>query len=103
MDTRPEGGANKLSWAGPLAINDNQRSSRMFAQSGWFTIHGTNIAAIEDIYPNRKDMLIKLEIPKPAITAAKEFLILAGIGHRQLFPDLDGLARSITDTYKLGQ
>lgn len=64
----------------------------MFAQSGWFTIHGTNLCAIEDIFRDRAGILRKVDVPKAAIPGAREFLAFAGIGHRQLFPDLDGLA-----------
>jgi hypothetical protein len=73
----------------------------MYAQSGWFTIHGTDMRAIEDIFGDRAGILEKVDVPNPAIPAAREFLVFAGIGHRQLFPDLDGLARSICDTFGL--
>jgi len=73
----------------------------MFAQSGWFTIHGTDRRAIEDIFGDRRGILKKVDVPKAVIPAAREFLAFAGIGHRQLFPDLDGLARSICDTFEL--
>ena len=67
----------------------------MFAQSGWFTIHGTRKEPIEEIFLNRPDIIKRVKVPASAIPAAKEFLALAGITHRQLFPNLDGLARSI--------
>jgi hypothetical protein len=88
-------------WETPLAIYEHQRSERMFAQSGWFTIHGTDRRAIEDIFGDRRGILKKVDVPKAVIPAAREFLAFAGIGHRQLFPDLDGLARSICDTFEL--
>jgi hypothetical protein len=40
LGTHPQEGKERL-WETPLAIYFNQRSERMFAQSGWFTIHGT--------------------------------------------------------------
>ena len=89
-------------WRTPLAIYPQQRSERMFAQSGWFTIHGTDPRSIEEIFANSPGILAKVDIPNDAIRAAREFLALAGIGHRQLFPDLDGVARSVCDKFELG-
>ncbi len=94
-------------WQTPLAIYSDQRSERMFAQSGWFTIHGTDIRPLEDIWEERWErrpgILQKVEVPSAAISAAREFLALAGIGHRQLFPDLDGLAQSINEKFGISR
>ena len=89
----------KLPWDKPLAIYDSQRSERMFAQSGWFTIHGTDANPLEKIYSDDHNILRKVDIPAAVIPAAKEFLVLAGIGHRQLFPGLDGLAKSVNERF----
>jgi hypothetical protein len=105
----------RLPWNNPLAIYHDQRSDRMFAQTGWFTIHGTNTAPLEAIFPEKPEdpaqpedsrppkMLTKVEIPVEAIPAAQEFLTLAGIGHRQLFPGLDGLALSVKQRFGLNR
>jgi len=73
----------------------------MFAQSGWFTIHGTDPGAMEELFRNIPGILRKIDVPKDAIPAARQFLAYAGIGHRQLFPDLDGLTRSVCDRFGL--
>jgi len=99
LGTHPQHWGERPLWDTPLAIYANQRSERMFAQSGWFTIHGTNIAPLEDIFGNRPGILRRVDIPIAAVPAAKEFLVLGGIGHRQLFPDLDGLAQSINERF----
>jgi hypothetical protein len=91
----------RLPWDRPLAIYDVQRSERMFVQSGWFTIHGTDFAPLEKIFPNRPEILSKVEIPNKALAAAKEFLALAGINQRQLFPGLDSLAKSVKERFTL--
>lgn len=93
----------KIGWETPLAIYPQQHSDRMFAQSGWFTIHGTNLAPMEEIFSGRGDILQKIEVPHSAISEARKFLNFAGIDHRQLFPDLDGLARSVCDRFGMGQ
>jgi hypothetical protein len=82
-----------------MAISAHQRSDRMFAQDGWFTIHGEDHRPLDQIFVNTPKILSKVEVPCAAIPAAKEFLSLAGIGHRQLFPDLDGIAHSVCEKY----
>jgi hypothetical protein len=101
LGTHPQHWGERRLWETPLAIYEHQKSERMFAQSGWFTIHGTDRRPIEDIFGNKAGILRKVDVPKPAIPAARKFLVFAGIGHRQLFPDLDGLARSICETFGL--
>lgn len=97
----PKHWGSKELWELPKAIYSHLRSERMFAQSGFFTIHGLNLAPIEEILQGRDEILKKVVLPKGAVSAAREFLKLSGIGHRQLFPDLDGLARSIRDQFGL--
>lgn len=92
-------GTFPISWNTPIALYSRQWSDRMFAQSGWFTIHGTDSHAIEEIFNDKKSILQKLDIPKSTIPAAREFLSFAGIDERLMFPDLDGLARSVSAKY----
>ena len=98
-------GKQRLSWKTPLAIYPYQRSERMYAQEGWFTIHGTNIAPLEDMFMQRpramQSILQRVDIPKDAIPALQRFLADAGIGPRQLFPDLSGLADSIKERFEI--
>ena len=96
-------GTHPIGWDTPLAIYPMQHSDRMFAQSGWFTIHGNNPAPIEDLFGDHKGILAKVEIPKAAISAAVKFLQFSGLDHRQLFPDLDGLARSVCDRFGMAR
>jgi hypothetical protein len=102
LDTYPKHWNNRL-WETPMAITSAQRSDRMFAQGGLFTIHGMDDRSIEDIFPQRRDLLQKVELPARAIPAAKEFLSYSGMEHRTLFPDLDGLSRSICEKFDLGK
>ena len=94
-------GKQRLSWKTPLAIYPYQRSERMYAQEGWFTIHGTNIAPLEVMFRQRPRILQRVDIPKEAIPGARKFLADAGIGPRQLFPDLSGLADSIKERFDI--
>jgi hypothetical protein len=97
LDSHPVG------WKTPVAIYPLQRSQRMFAQNGWFTIHGTDLRSLQEMFPDRPDILRKIEIPKAAVPAGEQFLALAGIGHRQLFPELDGVARSVCERFGFGR
>jgi hypothetical protein len=77
-------------WRHPVALYPIQRSARLFAQGGYFTIHGDNRRPIEQI---RRSVLRKVDLPRGLIPQAKRFLALTGINDYLLFPDLDGLAR----------
>jgi hypothetical protein len=101
LDTHPPHWGERRLWETPLAIYSHQRSERMFAQSGWFTIHGTDMRSIDEIFEERPGILKKIDLPQDAVPAARQFLELAGIGHRQLFPDLDGIARSLCAKFEL--
>lgn len=102
LGTHPRGWEKQL-WQTPMAIYSIQRSERMFAQSGWFTIHGMDDRSIEEIFPGRSDILRRVDIPPAVIGAVEQFLSFAGIESRTLFPDLDGLSRSICEKFNLGK
>lgn len=100
-------GTHPIKWDLPLAIYSQQRSERMFVQSGWFTIHGGDSRCFEDMFAGRPgglgSILRRVDISDVAIPAARQFLAAAGIGPRQLFPDLDGLSRSICEKFGLAR
>jgi hypothetical protein len=101
LHTHPPQWGKRLLWETPMAIYTYQRSERMFAQCGWFTVHGLDQRPLEQIFCNRPDILRKIEIPKSAVLGAREFIALAGIDHQAMFPDLDGLARSVSGKFGL--
>jgi hypothetical protein len=103
LGTHPRIWGDRRLWETPLAIYSHQRSERMFAQNGFFTIQGLDHRPIEEIFDARPDILCKVDVARAAIPAAKEFLSFSGIGHRQLFPDLDGVARSVCDKFTISR
>ncbi len=103
LGTHPRSWRESPFWETPMAMYSVQRSERMFAQSGLFTIHGVDIRGIDEIFPHRPDLLSRVDLPLEAVRAARQFLSLAGIGHRTLFPDLDGLSRTICEKFDLGK
>jgi hypothetical protein len=71
-------------------------SRRISAQSGLFTIHYINqdghIVNFEK-HKDFKNKLIKINIPYFSFAKIRKQLILLGINHSTLFPDLDGLTK----------
>ncbi len=96
-DLLTEGG---LGWDWPVAIYPRQRSARIHAQRGWFTIHGDKLLAIEALSDWRK-YLRKVELPWAALTAARDFLAVAGLDHYALFPDLQNLSLHLREKHGL--
>lgn len=82
----------------PLSLYPPRNSSRIFAQQGVFTIHGTDERKMEILAP---ECLTKIEIPEDCISEARKFLRLAGIHEYSIFPDFDGLAKHLKAIYKL--
>ena len=80
-----------MDWDWPVAIYPRQRNSRLHAQRAWFTIHGDEYVAIDDI-AGHGTYAQRVVLPYDAIGPAKEFLKLAGINHYLLFADLESLS-----------
>ena len=103
MDPRRKGnfpryflkGNREFIWLGePDTMN-----RRLIAQSGTFVLPGALDRPIEDIvqhYPNPQNMLAKFILPAASLreTGLRE-LYRMNITYATLFPDLDGLARSL--------
>jgi len=86
---------NSFAWLGePHAMN-----RRLIAQSGTFLVPGILHESIEEIlmdYPNPKETLIKFILPADKIrNNGMRELYRMNITQATLFPDLDGLARSL--------
>jgi FRG domain len=87
--------ASSFVWLGePYAMN-----RRLIAQSGTFLVPAILDKSIEEIlreYPNPKDTLIKFIVPADTIREkGMRELYRMNITQATLFPDLDGLARSL--------
>jgi hypothetical protein len=82
----------------PCAIYPELRSARIQAQRGSFTIFGDGYKPLDELFPpekKRQKVLRKVVLPSEARSDAEYFLTLAGIDHHLLFPELDGLAKSL--------
>jgi hypothetical protein len=80
----------------PVAIYPMQKSGRLQAQRGYFTIHGDDHRPLQTIAPQH---VRRIPFDREVVTEARVFLDRAGIDHFLLFPDLDGLQRSLHQKY----
>lgn len=80
-------------WNEPVALYPIRNVDRLASQGGYFTIHGNDIRAIEEIIVKENNIWKQIVIPLDAIEDCKLFLEQAGINEFTMFPDLDGLAK----------
>lgn len=80
-------------------------SARLIAQEGTFTLHSDPWRPLEEMATKRFDSrcldiehLYRWRIPADAKPALLRELSGLGVSHRSLFPDLDGIARSLWET-----
>ncbi len=82
----------------PVAIKPIHASSRIAAQKGFFTIHGTERDALDRLARSHSDQgpqLRKLTIPRQYAAEMRRDLAVAGITETAVFQELDGLSREI--------
>jgi len=88
-----EGGVD---WRYPVGLYSPQRNERLSAQHGFFTIHGFDHRSLDEISP---DQIVAIDLKPRAVKEAKEALKYSGVDEYSLFPDLEGLARSLKNKY----
>jgi hypothetical protein len=76
----------------PFALYPYRFNSRLIAQGGYFTFHGTEDKGIDELIPNS---VFRFTIPKDAINDARIFLELSGVNEYKLFTDLDSLGKHL--------
>ena len=89
-----------VDWDRPIAIYPMQRSPRMAAQRGWFTIHGRDGRPLDEIDRVRHECLRRVPLGE-AGDVVRSLLGLMGIDEYLLFPDLDSLAETLMRRYGL--
>jgi hypothetical protein len=86
----------------PIAIWPTRTTSRIMAQNGCFTVHGSSKAPLEKIFENgvgpSASFLLKIEI-KNAPRVDEELADL-GVGRLRLFPELHNVASRLRRVYK---
>jgi hypothetical protein len=76
----------------PIAIDGRLHNDRLRAQSGSFTVHGTDTASLDDQVPDITRVIILQSSAKPE---AREFLEHANLNPFRIYPDIVGMARHI--------
>jgi hypothetical protein len=90
--------AGGVDWEFPVALYPPQRDARLSAQRGYFTVHGYDHRALEEISPG---LIAAIDLGPKAIKESREVLEYAGFNEFSLFPDLEGLSRYLKKKYRL--
>ena len=75
-------------------------TTRIRAQSGTFTLHGAQIAAL-DYYTDLQDLISKIFIPYTSTKAILASLAKLGINEGFIYPSLDSIAKDIAKSANL--
>ena len=86
----------------PVCIDPTHVTRRITSQHSCFTIHGTDEKSLEKRkVPHPKyGFLVKIVIPRSEVQSIERELRLCGVNEATIFPDLDGLGRSICARWK---
>ena len=87
----------------PIAVFPTNVHRRMAVQRSCFTIHGSDKRSFVEQFERHNfandSRLVKLRIPAIARQNLRKQLAMLGVKYSTLFPDLDGLARELYDTF----
>lgn len=97
-------GKEGLTNAAPLAIYPKRRNPRILAQSGTFTIHGTDTAPVDHFMEtlpgnDRKIAMLRFEVTPARTGEMLRQLASLGFAASQLLPEPESLAREIRAKY----
>lgn len=79
----------------PVAIYPNQFDRRIAAQRSCFTVHGAKGPGLETLFHNDERLLKRIVIPGYATVTIREELEEYGIDEATIYPDLEGLGKSV--------
>lgn len=80
----------------PVAVYPTHFAKRISSQRSCFTIHGSRPDGFYCLQQEASEGLAMITIPGSAIREIKEGLSVSGVDELTIFPDLDGLGRSLT-------
>lgn len=78
----------------PIAVQSSHIDNRIRSQSGHFTLHGSNIWAL-DYYNDIRDFLSKIFIPYEVVPKMLRDLQALGITESFIYPGLESLSRDV--------
>jgi len=86
----------------PVAVNPTHVAQRISSQHSCFTIHGKDEMALESLRGELNRCVVKIVIPRSGAQTIKKELRTCGITETTIFPELDGLGRSINAMWEIG-
>ena len=84
----------------PVAVYASHIVPRISTQRSCFTVHGRQVDGLEEIAQAPDAGLVKVVIPGACTQRIKQELVICGIDEVTIYPDLDGLGRSLTTILK---
>ena len=85
----------------PVAVLPTHIARRISTQRSSFTIHGRNQDGLAGFQKGRDARLVKIIIPGYSVRSVQRELEASGIDEATIFPDLDGLGRSLSSKWKV--
>lgn len=85
-----------------VAIEPTHVVRRMSSQHSCFTIHGRDESALDKLQAEEDGCVVKILVPAGKIDEIRRDLRICGINEATIFPDLDGLGRSIDARWDIG-
>jgi hypothetical protein len=82
--------------ARPVAVYPAHTTRRISTQRSCFTIHGTDPAGLDRLHARGNGCLEKVLIPGTKVRSIRKDLETCGIDETTVFPDLDGLSRTVS-------
>lgn len=80
-----------------MAVVPHQQTRRIMQQQGVFTIHSRRSNLFNNVTQHTDRLIRQITIPVDSKRDIREELRLLGVTRSQLFPDLDNLAREISE------
>jgi FRG domain len=85
----------------PVAVYPSYTVPRIGTQRSCFTVHGSDPKAFEKLASKEDSGLLKIVIPSLHATEIRKQLVLSGIDELTIYPDVDGLGRSLTKVLEI--
>jgi FRG domain/SET domain len=87
----------------PAAVYPGHIIRRIGAQRSCFTIHGTDPAGLDRLAVESRSHLLKIVIPSYRVGSIRGDLETCGIDDITIFPDLEGLSRTLEEKWKVDE
>lgn len=84
----------------PVAVFPTHIARRISTQRSCFTVHGKDTSGLDRLQRKRRARLVKVVIPSFRVTAIRRELDGCGIDEATIFPDLEGLSRSLSAKWR---